>query len=258
MRRLLAIVCVLFVLACQQAQEGPPDAATPSDTIAESSEPQGNDHDDQIPNREAEVARDEGSRPQEVMDFLGLERGDSVADVFAGGGYFTYLLSERVGSSGRVYAQGYSPGLKARVERGDLANSGNVALVDSLSHLPEDALDGVLLIRAYHLFPDPQALFSELHRSLKPGGVIGVVEVRLNQEFGHDMETHRMGDQTLVDEFEAAGFEFIGTSDVLRNPEDDHTEFWEGRRHLTDRMLVKFSEPGEPAPATPSTAQRNR
>jgi len=248
---LLALCLVLSALAC--GGDGSSDPAA-SDTTAVAGEPEGHDHADSIPSRAQETARDEGSKPQEVMDYLGVRPGQSVADIFAGSGYYTYLLSQRVGSSGRVYAQGYSPGLAARLESGDLSGAGNVVLVDSLSDLPEEGLDAAIIIRGYHLFPDPQALFRPLLRALKPGGVVGVVEVRLGQPQGHDMETHRMGDQQVIDEFTAAGFELVGSSDILRNPADDHTEFWEGRRHLADRMLLKFARPGSPVP--PATARR--
>lgn len=255
MRWLTPLFCLL-VLACGGGEPGEP-ASEAADSTTVAAEPAGDDEEG-TPSRAQELARDAGSRPQEVMDFVGVRRGDSVADILAGGGYHTYLLSERVGPEGRVYAQGYAPGLKERLERGDLAQAENVVLVDSLSELPTASLDAVLVVRAYHLFPDPAALLGELQRALVPGGSVAVIEVRLGQQFGHDMETHRMGEQTVIDQFQQAGFEFLATSSALRNPADDHTGFWDGRRHLTDRMLLKFAKPGEPAPATPPTAQRAR
>ena len=229
------------VAACQRGEprESPPDAADTT-SLAGSSADEGHDHDPEIPSRTAEVERDVGSKPQEVMDLIGIGPGDQVADIFAGSGYFTYLLSERVGPEGRVYAQGYSPGLAARVDHGDLAAAGNVVLVDSLSGLPAGTLDAALIIRGYHLFEDPSMLMSALRRSLVPGGRVAVVEVRLGQERGHDMETHRMGEQTVIEQFGDGGFELTESSDLLHNPEDDHTGFWEDRRHLTDRMLLVF------------------
>lgn len=254
LRPLMPLLCLL-ALACRggEPEPVPPDAsetaASATDTAADTP-PQG------LPNRAEELERDAGSRPQEVMDFVGIGEGDQVADIFAGSGYYTYLLSERVGPQGRVYAQGYGPGLRARIDHGDLAQAGNVVLVDSLSELPSGQLDAAVIIRGYHLFGDPTALFRELGRALEPGGAVGVVEVRLGSQYGHDMETHRMGEQTVIDQFQQGGFEFLATSSALRNPEDDHTGFWEGRRHLADRMLLKFARPGEPAPATPPTARR--
>lgn len=239
-----ATVALLFaVAACQRGEprESPPDTVdTAKLAEAGSTAPEGHDHEAEIPSRAGEVERDAGSRPQEVMDLLAIGEGDHVADIFAGSGYFTYLLSERVGPQGKVYAQGYSPGLAARLDRGDLAGAGNVVLVDSLSGLPEGTLDAALVIRGYHLFEDPSILLSELRRSLAPDGRVAIVEVRLGQERGHDMETHRMGEQTVIEQFGEGGFELAESSDLLRNPEDDHTGFWEGRRHLTDRMLLIF------------------
>ncbi len=252
-RRSMSVLVMLLsgALACQRGEprDTPPDAADTTG-LAEAGSSAGHDHEEEIPTRSAEVARDEGSKPQQLMDVAGIGPGDRVADIFSGSGYFTYLLSERVGPEGRVFAQGYNPGLEARVEQGDLAGAGNVVLVDSLGRLPTGELDAALIVRAYHLFEDPSDLMAALRRSLTPDGRVAVVEVRLGQERGHDMETHRMGEQTVIEDFREGGFELVESSDLLRNPEDDHTGFWEGRRHLADRMLLVFS----PAADAPSGA----
>jgi len=56
------------------------------------------------------------------------------------------------------------------------------------------------------------------------------------------METHRMGEQTVISDMESAGFEFVASSDILRREDDDYTVYSpEGRtRFMTDRMLLKF------------------
>lgn len=253
-RSLVPFVALLLFAACQNQGEPPAEEGV-GDTVA--TEPAGHDHVEDIPSRTAELARDAGSKPQVVMDFLDIDAGDQVADIFAGGGYYTYLLSERVGPTGRVWAQGFSPGLAARTESGDLAAAQNIELVDSLSQLPAEALDAVLIIRGYHLFPDASVLLTQLQRALKPGGLVGVVEVRLGQDYGHDMETHRMGEQTIIEEFQQHGFDYVGSSDALYNPDDPHTGFMEGERHLSDRMLLKFMTRGDFAPERPTTAQRS-
>lgn len=257
LRSLSALLVVLSLIACQNDGE-PPIEEAPPDTAAVASDADGHDEVLVIPSRDAELARDAGSKPQQVMDYLGIDRGDRVADIFAGGGYYTYLLSERVGSTGMVWAQGFSPGLAARADSGDLADATNVTLVDSLSGLPDATLDAAIIIRGYHIYPDAAELLGELERALKPGGTVGVEEVRLGQEYGHDMETHRMGEKTVIEEFEKHGFDYVGSSDILYNPDDPHTDFMEGQRHLADRMLLKFSKPGEPASDAPSTARSSR
>jgi predicted methyltransferase len=256
-RSFLVLLVALLLAACRNAGE-PPIEEAPPDTASVVSDPAGHDEVEEVPSRSAEAARDIGSKPQQVLDYVSIDQGDQVADIFAGGGYYTYLLSERVGPTGRVWAQGFSPGLAARAERGDLADATNVVLVDSLSGLPDGALDAAIIIRGYHLYPDASALLNELRRALKPGGIVGVEEVRLGKDYGHDMETHRMGEKTVIEEFQKNGFDYVGSSDILYNPDDPHTDFMEGQRHLADRMLLKFSKPGEPAAATPSTARRSR
>ena len=255
LRRMPFFLVVLLVAACGDREAEAPGTPADADTMA-AGEPAGHDESAEIPSRAAEIERDAGSKPQEVMDWLGIGEGDEVADIFAGGGYYTYLLSERVGPTGRVWAQGFSPGLASRVESGDLAGATNVELVDSLRSLPDGALDAAIIIRGYHLYPDPAELLTELNRALVPGGIVGVEEVRLGRDYGHDMETHRMGERTVIEAFQAHGFEYVGASELLYNPDDPHTDFMEGQRHLTDRMLLKFAKPGEPASGQPSTAAR--
>ena len=47
-----------------------------------------------------------------------------------------------------------------------------------------------------------------------------------------------------IDDFTAGGFEFVGESDVLANPADDHTQDGRPERHKTDRYTLKFRKPG--------------
>ena len=56
--------------------------------------------------------RDEVRRPAEVLSFLGIGNGMTVLDVYAAGGYYTFILSKAVGPDGTVYAQNTSRGLR--------------------------------------------------------------------------------------------------------------------------------------------------
>jgi len=116
---------------------------------------------------------------------------------------------------------------------------------DTVIDISADAsVDSVVVIRWYHLLPDPPAFVAELDRIMKPGGTVGVVEVRLNQDEGHDMTSHRVGEQTVIVDFEGGGFAYDGESDILRRDDDDYTLYWgpHGKRYMTDRMLLKFSK----------------
>jgi predicted methyltransferase len=198
-----------------------------------------------IPSRAEEMARDEYSKPQEVFDFLGIGAGATVVDINAFTGYNTYLLAERVGDSGRVYAERGNEALRARMEHGDLAGAGNIVIPESWATIPDGSVDAIIAIREYHLVRDYEALLANMMRVLKPGGVVGVVEVRLNEAHGHDMDTHRMGEQTIIEQFQEGGFEYAGDSDILRRDDDDYTTLGgpQGVRYITDRMLLKFARP---------------
>jgi predicted methyltransferase len=198
-----------------------------------------------IPSRAEEMARDEYSKPLEVFDFLGIGAGATVVDINAFTGYNTYLLAERVGASGRVYAERGNEALQARLEHGDLAGAGNITIPESWASIPDGSVDAIIAIREYHLVRDYEALLANMMRTLKPGGVVGIVEVRLNQTHGHDMSTHRMGEQTIIEQFREGGFEYVGESDILRRDDDDYTTLSgpQNARYITDRMLLKFARP---------------
>lgn len=233
MRNLVACSALAIMMAaCGGALE--PAGETPA-----AEEPAAEEH-EHAPDPSDRVA---WSKPQQVYDFLGVAEGQVVVDVMAGGGFNTALLAERVGSSGKVIAERGNNELMSRVAGGDLAALGNIEIVGDLAEIPDGSLDAALAVRAYHLFPDVPAALAQLYRAVAPGGVVGIVEVRLNQEYGHDMTSHRMGEQTVIDEMTAAGFEYVEASDLLRVDGDDYTQFRGGQRHMTDRMLLKFRKP---------------
>lgn len=240
MRRFVLSV-VLFaaalVFACAPGSHEADDDAALLDEGQGSGE--GHSHDD------GGNDRDPWSKPHQVYDFLGIGEGSRVVDLMAGGGYNTVLLAERVGASGRVLVEGGSEALRGRVLDGDLVAMGNIEFVDDLSALGDASVDVIVAVRAYHLFPDVPATLAQMHRALVPGGTVGIVEVRLNQQEGHDMQSHRMGEQTVISDMEAAGFEFLDTSDLLRRDDDDYGVYTvEGKtRFMTDRMLLRFRKP---------------
>lgn len=227
---LLALTCLVF--ACAPAEQPAEPAA---DTAAA-------DHDAPA----APVNRDDWSKPEEVYAFLGIGAGQTVIDLMAGGGYNTVKLMQVVGPDGMAIAERGNDEFRARLaEGGDLAGAANVSAVGGLAELPDASADALIAVRAYHLFPDVPAQLAEMYRVLKPGAVIGVVELRLNQPEGHDMQTHRVGEQTVIGDFTAAGFELVGESDILRVEGDDYTSFMPagGARFMGDRMLLKFRKP---------------
>jgi predicted methyltransferase len=243
--RLIALVLLAFaatLFACAPAAEDSGSTETPAAEAQDAVESEGGGHDHPMDVDD----RDAWSKPDEVYAFLGIGSGDRVVDLLAGGGYNAVRLAELVGPEGRVVAERGSEELQARLaDDGDLAAVDNLDVVADLGQVEDGSMTHVVAVRAYHLFPDVPAVLAELFRVLEPGGTVGIVEVRLNQPEGHDMETHRMGEQTVISDMEAAGFEFVEESDLLRIEDDDYSLYMpaDGTRYMTDRMLLKFRKP---------------
>jgi SAM-dependent methyltransferase len=129
--------------------------------------------------------RETWQKPDQIMDALGVADGSVVADMGAGGGWFTLRLARRVGPNGLVYAQDIQremiDAIRRRVERERLSNVRTVLGTDVDPSLPR-GLDAVLIVNAYHEMdhPDrPDAIVTLLRRLgdvLKPQGRLGVVD----------------------------------------------------------------------------------
>lgn len=197
---------------------------------------------EEIPKRADETDRDEYSHPMEVYAFGGIDSGDTVVDIGAGSGYNTFLLSGIVGATGKVIAERGNEGLAARIEYGDLVEAGNVTIAESRAAVPSGSADAIVLIREYHLAEDYLELMADLQRILKDDGVLVVVEVRNNEAEGHNMTTHRLGEQTVINQFADGGFTLADESDLLRRDDDDYSVYGGPMnvRYITDRMLMKF------------------
>lgn len=210
---------------------------------------------------EAEREQDASRHPAEVIEFFGIEAGDRVADLLAGGGYWTRIVTPLVGAEGRVYA-GNNPFFAeyyAEAFNSLLAEPGfeDVVRIDGPVdeiELPADgSLDAVLMVNAYHdLFltdEDRGELNRKVFAALKPGGVYGIIDHEAGEGAGTSKieSLHRIDKQVVVDEVEQAGFELADEADFLRNDADDHSAmiFAEGIAGNTDRFVLRFEKPSE-------------
>lgn len=163
--------------------------------------------------------RDAWQRPDQIMDHLGIGEGSIVADLGAGGGWFTIRLARRVGPNGRVYAQDIQPemigAIDRRVEREGLKNVQTVLGTAVDPQLPAP-VDVVLIVDAYHEMDDPQTLLRNVRKSLKPGGRIGIVEyTKKGHGPGPPME-ERVDPERVIRDAEAAGLVLESRGDFLR------------------------------------------
>src|SRR5262249_40508307 len=141
-----------------------------------------------------------------------------------GGGYFTELLSRTVGPSGFVVATRVEP---ARIADNRLPNVTGVA--DNDWGLAPNSADLAFTALNYHdvinLKVDRGPLLANIFKILKPGGTFAVIDHSAEDGSGaRDVGTlHRVDEQLVVSEVKAAGFELVGSSDLLRNPADKRT-----------------------------------
>lgn len=126
--------------------------------------------------------RDVWQKPERIMDALGIADGSRVADVGAGGGWFTVRLARRVGPNGRVYAEDVQPQmLEATTRRAAREGLPNIRYIRGSATdpmLPADTLDAVLIIDAYGEIPNPLLFLQNVRASLKAGGRVGIVDYK--------------------------------------------------------------------------------
>jgi len=125
--------------------------------------------------------RDEWQKPEEVMDRLEIGEGARVADIGAGGGWFTIRLARRVTRSGVVYAediqQAMIDSIYRRVGREGLSNVRTILGTPGDPRLPP-GLDAVLMVDTYPQIPDPVAVLRHIAAALAPNGKLGVVDFK--------------------------------------------------------------------------------
>ncbi len=163
--------------------------------------------------------RDAWQKPDLIMDALRIGDGSVVADVGAGGGWFTVRLARRVGPNGRVYAQDVQAqmleSIRRRIDREGFRNVQYVRGEAADPRLPPLALDAVLLVDTYHEMPNPVPLLRHLGESLKPGGRIGIVNFTTEGGGPGPPMNQRVDSQRVTDEAQQAGLHLLSRETFL-------------------------------------------
>lgn len=127
-----------------------------------------------------EPGRDRLLRIQWVMDQLKIGPGSRVADIGAGGGWFTVRAARRVGPKGVVYAEEILPRftdyIEKRAKREGLSNIRTILGTTTDPRLPAKTMDAVLILNAYHEFDQPLTMLRKIYASMKPGARLGFIE----------------------------------------------------------------------------------
>lgn len=213
----------------------------------------------------ADLERDQRDHPQEIMDFAGIAPGMQVLDLFGGAGYYSELLAARVGVEGQVILLNNPPyqsytqkGMDERVADGRLQGVDRRVADAATLALTPNSLDRVVMVMAFHDlywvdekegWPaiDRAGVIEQIAHALKPGG--GLLIVDHAAQAGSDDQAvnalHRIDEAFVRREVEAHGLAWQAGSDILRNPDDDHSlhVFNDAVLGHTDRFVQFYRKP---------------
>jgi predicted methyltransferase len=228
------------------------------------------------------IARNDARHPIETLEFFGLEADMTVIEILPSTGWYTEIIAPYVRDQGKLYAAHFSPNASLAYMAPNLRNfeakmSSDPSLYGKVTirHLnpphevviaPAESADMALTFRNVHnwIMADQQnEFFATFFAALKPGGILGVVEHRAKPDAGMEvMKTSGYVTEAYVIELaEAAGFEFVASSEINANPKDPTMHprgVWtlppnfrmgdEDREKYTaigesDRMTLKFRKP---------------
>jgi ubiquinone/menaquinone biosynthesis C-methylase UbiE len=164
--------------------------------------------------------RAETQKPEEVVAALGLQPGQTVADVGAGTGYFTFHLAREVGSSGRVLAVDIEEGMLEHIQERAADEEGGEIVETILAafddpHLPDGQVDLVLFVNTYHHLSERIDYLNILKGDLKPGGRVAIVDYRKEDLPVGPPLGHKLSRQQVMEEFAAAGFDQVAEETFL-------------------------------------------
>jgi predicted methyltransferase len=188
--------------------------------------------------------RDVWRHPEETLDFLGVDPGSTVVEIWPGGGWYSDILGPWIAANGGTFLPAHFPAsspseyqqrsraaFETRIENNSAY--GDVEIVDFSAAggltVPDGSVDAVLTFRNVHNWMNngfAEHAFDEFYDALRPGGVLGVVEHRLPSSREQDpmASSGYVQQDYVIAMAEEAGFELVDASDINANPADtaDH------------------------------------
>lgn len=161
-----------------------------------------------------DIARKDWQKPSQVLKALNLSKGDAVADIGAGAGYFSVIFAEAVGENGIVYAVDIDEELldylKKRVEDAGLKNIKPVKSEPNNPLLTPTSVDLVFICNTWHHIEKRDKYLQLLHKSLKPNGRLVMVDYAAKETpFGPPL-SERIPRAELIEECKQGKFSLYG------------------------------------------------
>jgi len=163
--------------------------------------------------------RNAWQKPEAVMRMLGLQQGDTVADIGAGTGYFTRILSGLAGPQGRVYAVDVEQAMLDHLRgRDDIQFPDNIVPVLAAPDdpkLPDGELDLIFTANTWHHIDNRPAYLERLRRALKPYGRLVIIDWHEGELPEGPPAGRKLARDTVVGELREGGWTLTSESVAL-------------------------------------------
>lgn len=189
---------------------------------------------------DSDKERDRYRNPEATLNFFGINSNMTVAELGPSSGWYTRILAPLTAKHGKYIAINSSPTPGQRYDRamqwretfikhdsGMFGHNASARYIgQTVPFAAPNSVDAILIIRGMHgqiARGDVNGLLSEALASLKPGGVLGIVQHREREDFDTDpKETIRgyVKQSYIIDLVTSAGFELAATSEINANPKD--------------------------------------
>jgi ubiquinone/menaquinone biosynthesis C-methylase UbiE len=161
------------------------------------------------------AAREVEERPQLVIDALEIKPGQTIADLGAGSGYYSFRIAPLVGERGKVLAIDVEPRMlriiSERARRDQVGNVFTVLSTPTDPNLPANSVDLLFMVDVYHELEFPRETMLKVREALKPGGRVALIEYRAEDPKVMIKPVHKMTERQIVRELTAAGFRHLKT-----------------------------------------------
>jgi arsenite methyltransferase len=162
--------------------------------------------------------RDQWQQPEKVIAALQIRPGNQVADLGAGGGYFTFKLAKAVGPAGKVYAvdidREMTDLIARRAKQESLQNVEAIVATPTDPMLPKSGADLIFTSNTYHHIENRSAYFTTLRAYLKPGGKIAIIDFDERAWF-ESLLSHHTPSEVIKREMNQAGYTLQQAHDFL-------------------------------------------
>jgi ubiquinone/menaquinone biosynthesis C-methylase UbiE len=171
------------------------------------------------------------AKRQEIVRAMKLKPGAAVADIGAGTGLFTQMFAEQVGAKGTVFAVDIGPAFVKYIAE-QAKQHGHEQTVKTVLNKPDStelasgSIDVAFICDTYHHFEHPEKMLESIHRAMRPGGRLVIIDFDLQKNSGEFVKQRaRAPKEVYYKEIVAAGFELIPTKDAPTIKDNFFAEF---------------------------------